>query len=720
MVSTNRNLTWLICPLLMLLTNSNEAVAGGGAGVDIVEVSTKGGAAQIEVTLSCRGRLLDYYPQGETDTLEIRLAGAEQCTSQRSRSGRQLVELPGNRDAAALVSMDYESQQGGDDILRIRFSHAVSTDIQQPADQRLLRITVDTNDLDVTYFLTAPPPRPAPANTNHQGQTAGPGVATGDKPMTELQLASLMGEAEAAIMEENYDRAIQVYTRVLRAQETDYTPEALERLGLARERNSQISQAVTEYRRYLEFYPDHEGADRVRQRLAGLVTANQTPHPGRVVGTKNEPPSHWDVYGGIAQYYRNDTFKLDGQAAINAQSSILTNADLLFHRAGTRFDFSGRVTLGNFWDLLDQGPGSQTRVYQGYLELDDHVAGISGRLGRQTLRNNGVLGRFDGLHLAWEFKPGMQFNLVGGYPVDTTKDGVETDRYFYGAAIDFEEVADLVDLSIFYNRQIIDGLENREAVGAELRYFDNTKSLIALVDYDIGFKKLNNFVLQGNWHVTNGLTLSASADQRTSPFLTARNALIGQSVETIEELLLFYSGDEIREMAENRSGKVTSFHLGASQSLSDRFQLNADATMSEFTGSEAMLSLTGDRDQATQYYFNVNLVGSRLFMEGDTSIFGLRYIDGGSAATSTLYLDSRFPLSRKFQINPRFAMSYRDSNTFGTDAWIALPSLRLLFRISRLYRLDFEAGGQWVNQDSVGYLGDRSSWFIYFGYRADF
>jgi len=100
--------------------------------------------------------------------------------------------------------------------------------------------------------------------------------------------------------------------------------------------------------------------------------------------------------------------------------------------------------------------------------------------------------------MGWEFSPGKRFNLMGGYPVITTADGIETGRHFMGAAIDFEQVADLFDVSFFYNRQKLDGLENREAIGSEFRYFDRSKSLIALIDYDIGFKTLNSLVIQGN------------------------------------------------------------------------------------------------------------------------------------------------------------------------------------------------------------------------------
>jgi hypothetical protein len=122
----------------------------------------------------------------------------------------------------------------------------------------------------------------------------------------------------------------------------------------------------------------------------------------------------------------------------------------------------------------------------------------------------------------------------------------------------------------------------------------------------------------------------------------------------------------------------------------------------------------------TQFYYSLNLVGSRLFMENDTSILGVRVADSDRTATSTFSLDSRFPLSRNFQLNPRLRLMYRNSKMDGPDAWMTFPSLRLMYRIGRRYRLDFEGGGQWVNQKGQEYALDRSSWFVYFGYRADF
>ncbi len=709
---------WLI---IMLVCTSSTVTAAMRSAVDSINVSEIDGGKQVQIVFSCSIRYLDHYPPEKADFLQINLLQTEQCSSLDLPAGRQEIAIPGSA-SAALASVEYELRQGGEAVLLLRFDHSVNARVSQFGDQRKLGIVLVNNQPDDTYL---------PYNSRSSALSAivtrdvtgGPaGVATGDRPLSDTELESLMGQAEAAILEQNYDRSIQINTRILRAEETDHTPQALELLALSRERKGQEAHAVAEYRRYLDHYPDSEGADRVSQRLAGLVTAHKTPKSARADGPVKTKTSPWNTYGGISQYYRQDTFKLDGRESVTAQSSILTNADIIMRRRGKRIDFSFRASLGNLWDLLgeDRGPGSQTRLYQGYAEVIDKVTGLSGRLGRQTLRSSGVLGRFDGLHLGWEFLPGRRLNLMGGYPVATTADGIETGRNFLGAAIDIEQVLDLFDISFFYNVQKYEGLENRKAVGTQFRYFDQSKSLIALVDYDIGFNTLNNLVLTGNWNITNSSTISASVDYRTSPFLTARNALIGQPVSSFDELLLIYSADEIRQLAKDRTGSAKALRLGASHSLSERFQINADFSMTGFEGTVASGGVAEIPDQDTQYYFALNLLGSKLFMDGDSSILGLRYISGMTSSTSTLSLDSRFPLGTKFRLNPRVRVSHRDNKIDGSESWILFPSMRLLYRIGRRYRLDFDAGGVWTKRDTQDAMGDRKSWYLYFGYRADF
>jgi tetratricopeptide (TPR) repeat protein len=540
--------------------------------------------------------------------------------------------------------------------------------------------------------------------------------------LSAIQISQLMDDGRQAIRAGDNDRAVQIYTKVLREPENENTRQAQEYLGLARERNGQNAHAVAEYRRYLMLYPDGEDAARVRQRLAGLTAVNEMREAPFITDTGADDRKRWDSYGGIAQYYRRDVSQFGDQDTVVGQSSLLTDFDFVTRRRGDRIDFSSRATMGNLYDLLSEedGPGSSTRIYQLYVDVVDSQWDLSGRFGRQSMPGSGVLGRFDGAQLGWSFRPDARLNFVTGYPVDSTGDGVNTDRFFYGMSTDFSNLFERLDVSLFFNIQEVDGVQDRQAVGSELRYFDDSRSLIMLVDYDVSYSEMNSFVTLGNWAFPNRLTLNAMIDFRKSPLLTTRNALIGQSVSSIEELLVLFGEDEIRQLAKDRTGDLQTYSLGLSAPLFDRFQLNADATMTNYDGTLASGGVPAIPDVDGTIYYTLTAVGSSLLMEQDTTIFGLGYVDGDSASTTTLTVDSRYPVTRSMRINPRLRVSQRDIERTDSSQWIAAPSLRMLYRFARRYEVELELGGEWSKQQTATDSIDYNSYFIYAGYRADF
>ena len=540
--------------------------------------------------------------------------------------------------------------------------------------------------------------------------------------ITDERLAELMAEGRAALLAGDHNRAIQVYTKVLREPEHPRSRDAQEMLGLARDRNGQQAHAIAEYRRYLLLYPEGEGAARVQQRLAGLTAVKTSPHSPRRTASRSRRESRWELFGGASQYYRRDVNQFDDRDQIVSQSSVLSNFDVVARRLGDRFDFTSRATLGNLYDLLgdDEGPGNSTRIYYLYADLADEHHGLAARLGRQSLHTGGVLGRFDGGYLSWQWRPTTRFNLVSGFPVDTTDDRIDTGRVFYGFSTDLTQVLDLVDLSFFYNTQEVDGIKDREAIGSELRYFDGARSLITTLDYDLAYGEINSIVMLGNWRFENRLTLHAMADFRKSPFLLTRNALIGQPVTTIDDLLLTLKEEEIRELAMDRTGEMQTFALGATFPLFERFQLNADVTMTNYDGTSASGGVAAVPDLDAELYYSLNLIGSSLLKGGDISIFGLRYADATSSSTTTASIDTRYPLTDGLRINPRLQFSYREFDFDQSEQWIATPSLRLLYRFARRYRLEVEVGGEWSDRELAEGSSDYSAYFIYAGYRADF
>lgn len=549
--------------------------------------------------------------------------------------------------------------------------------------------------------------------------TLGAGPVAG--PLTDAQAAELLAQARGAIIDQEYPRAIDLATRVLAGPPRAETAEARELLGLARERSGQVAQAVAEYQRYIADYPDSEGAGRVGQRLAALTTARETPKES-IRGQAVVRDRTWEVYGGISQFYRRDSIDFGGESGSVDQSAVFSDAEVVARHTGERFDFESRASLGYTWDLSggDYDPDNETRIYNLYVDLNDQSLGVSTRLGRQALSNQGVLGRFDGGIVSWQMTPGYRLNVLAGLPVYNPNENVETGRTFYGFSVDALNLLDLFDVNVFVNIQDVDDINDREAAGAEIRYFGGNKSLIASADYDFGYSELNSVAALGNWTFDNSITVNGRFDWRNSPYLTTENALIGQPATSIQDLLLTYTEGEIRQLALDRSGAMQSVALGASRPISERFQISADVTASRYDGTPDSGGVRETPDSGTLIYSYLSLVGTSLVREGDVSILSLRYSDSGSSTSTAMFLDTRFPMSQALRLNPRILVSHRDISVGDATELLVRPGLRVLYRMTRQLRLEFEGGGEFGSRDSGDESNNSTGYYLYMGYTADF
>ena len=99
-------------------------------------------------------------------------------------------------------------------------------------------------------------------------------------------------------------KAIQIFTKMLGMPESAERQEALELLGVARERNGQKAHAKAMYREYLKQYPKSKSAARVKQRLSDLLHGQLKPKPRlKAVKKYSSRKSASRVYGSFAQYY---------------------------------------------------------------------------------------------------------------------------------------------------------------------------------------------------------------------------------------------------------------------------------------------------------------------------------------------------------------------------------------------------------------------------------
>lgn len=537
----------------------------------------------------------------------------------------------------------------------------------------------------------------------------------------DTKLSDLMKEARHLMTAGELSRAVQIYTKVLRQPENQYQPDAQEYLALARERNGQMAHAKAEYQRYLATYPDHEGAARVKQRLAALLSQPTERRTEAVVSdsrsaTRQRRAETWNLRSYISQYYRRDANQLnDGDQIVN-QSALYSDINMDARRRGERFDFSARLTAGYRKDFLDDSKGDEVRVSYAFADLADSNYGLRGRLGRQSRNTGGVLGRFDGFNLSYQATERLRVDAVLGKPVNTTADGIDDARTFYGISSNFGPVVDNLDVGVFFIQQGVEHMTDRQAVGAEMRYFGDGKSLWGLIDYDTSFSEVGSLFLQGSWRLPSELTLTGMFDRRRSPLLSLSNALIGQPVIGFDELLILFTEDEIRQLALDRASSTTTMTFGASRPLTPKLQINVNASQSTIESTPESGGVFST-PESTYTYVSTDLVGSSLIKEGDVSLLGFRYSDSENTSVYSINLDTRFPFGRGLRFNPRVRVDYREIKSDLSTQWIYTPGIRIQYRKDRRFRIEFEAGMQFSSRDMTGLSEDRESYFVNLGYQ---
>lgn len=536
----------------------------------------------------------------------------------------------------------------------------------------------------------------------------------------------LMEEARSTMVSGDRSRAIQIYTKVLQLPKHPRQAQAQEYLALAREKNGQSAHAKAEYQRYLSLYPDGDGATRVSQRLAVLLAGNRQTNTGVAASrspreARKSKANDWRLQTYFSQYYRRDVNQQTDRDEIVSQSALYSDVNFDARRRGERFDFSSRVTAGYRNDFLgeDFGSGNDTRVSYAYADLADAVTGLRGRVGRQSRNSGGVLGRFDGVNIGYQASERVLLNTVVGKPAYSSSDGIDSERTFAGASIDYGPLWDGLELGLFFVQQEIDGISDRQAVGGEFRYFRTNQSFWGLVDYDTQYNELGSAFVQASWRIASRLTVNGSFDRRHSPFLSAGNAIIGQPVFNFSELKDIFSEEEIRELGFDRSPLSTSYSMGLSYTLSPRLQINADANQTSVDATPTSGGIFAT--PATRYrYFATSVVASSLFREGDVAVIGVRHSDSDTSKVMTLTVDSRYPFSRSLRINPRLRVDRRERVGDINYEWIYTPGVRVQYRRGQKFRLELELGKQFTQRDSEIVNLDRESYFINVGYQAFF
>lgn len=543
-------------------------------------------------------------------------------------------------------------------------------------------------------------------------------------------IATLVAKAREEMTAGNIDRAIQLLTKATSLPESSSSPEARELLGVAREKNGQLAHAKAEYEEYLRRYPDSDGAARVRQRLAALLSNGKEGPPELREGAS--PIGKWvsRLTASLSQYYQRDESTVtleqpdivpDPDKQVN-RNALVSGADVTASVSNDRFDTTLRFSGSHTKDFEDGG-GDFGAVSALYLEFADNVSNLTARLGRQTRSTGGVLGRFDGALLSLDANDNIRINAVGGAPVIRSRDlFVDEHRRFIGASVDFNDVIDGFDATAFYIRQKIDDLVDREAAGVELRYVDQYKSAYALVDYDVFYDTLNMALFNGTLRLKDNTNFNISFDYRYAPTLMTLDALQGQGVETIDELraVFGFTDDEIHYLAEERAARTTSGSFTVSHPLSEKLQLNLGATFTNMAPTIDAGGVAGQPGTGVEAFYSAQVLATSLFKEGDLASVGIRFDDMATARRYVIDVNARYPVTRRFRLNPRMRYAYRDSILADQVQSTFKPSIRLNYIPARLFQLELEGGGEFTTTKSMLDVETVRGYYVIAGYRLDF
>lgn len=543
---------------------------------------------------------------------------------------------------------------------------------------------------------------------------------------------SIIEQARNAMTAQDYSRVVQLTTYLLNTPGATSKKEALELLGLARERKKQFAHAKAEYEKYLSLYPDGEDATRVRQRLSGLLTAYEPVQVAQQEKTKQKKakkPAEWRHIGSLSQFYYRNQISDENDTNLVSNSLLISTLDTTSRLRSDDYNHRVQLTADNQYSFIDGE--SRSRFSNLYYEIVDRTVRNSFRIGRQSYDSSGVFGRFDGVVGGLEMGKLVTLGAAAGSIIDGD-DIFQLDQHkkFVSGNFNIGTIANKWDFNVYAISQLVDDITDRKAIGTEIRYFEPSFNVFSLIDYDMYFNTLNTLIFNSNWVFPDTSTIFANVDIRKSPYISTSNALIGQPERSIAELLNIYSQEEIKQLAIDRTAQVQTYTFGGTLALNSiakdygEYRLSLDTTITNTSGTpESGTNPVVPATEATgnQYFLNTQLIGSSIFTRGDTSILFFRTGFSKDAQDYTFGLNSRFPLYKVWRINPIIQYNNANNKRNNSTRTLTRMVLRVENRFQRNILFESELGLDYEsNTDANGIVQKSDILFFHLGYRIDF
>lgn len=744
-----RSLAFVLASTTLLALHSVSAEPVVDQALSDAQIAVEKGCAILKVTFNIRIRYASHFPLDRGDELRITVNPIDRNQVAALQALRREAATVPNGKQNGIKAIDLETQNPTGPVLRILFDRPMAYQVAPNSDSQSIVVAIAGAKPSAKCRPIFPSSAGFPTPPFRDGVTA---VRSMDRPVGKMSDADLrnaaasMDESRAALRKNNFVGAIQLLTKVLKYPENQYSAEAQELLGVARQKSGQIAAARAEYEDYLRRYPNGEQSDRVRQRLAGIVTASGDPGEllrapsGQLAGM---PPTDrfalsrettWTLVGSASVFYiRDDSFNAVRDPSVapdpNAdpdshrvhQNEMLSSLDLT--AAWNNDQTKGRIRFSGSEEHLFDSNSNLAGVAALFVDTTVKEWSLRSVFGRQTLNTDGVLGRFDGVLLSWQPLTMLRLDVVTGSPAVSRFDlPFKDDKYFYGVGVGLGPFNGF-ETTLYAIEQRDRWLVDREAVGADFRYFDDTKFAFGNVDYDVHFQRLNAAIFSGSWILPDKSTIYGGADYRRTPYLSTWNALLNQPFATLYDLLKAQTNEPLQQLALAQTPIYKSAMLGFSHPLTDKFQVSADATVVNLTQPIVPIGLDPSLaalPAGNEYYYATQLIANNLVKDGDMYIAALRY---SQLETSNLYLldfNFRFPMTPEWRISPRLRLGYTQGRGTDLTEYTVLPSLLVDYYWTKDLSFEAELGVQWTSTSQFGVRSRDTELMATVGLRYDF
>jgi tetratricopeptide (TPR) repeat protein len=715
-------------------------------------VTASGNCSVLRVNFNWRVRYTGHFPPDRGSQLRISLQLVDRDAVVDGRlTPREGVRVD-NGAAAGIVAVDLALDQSIGPVLEIRFARPTAYQVVQSGSFEQVAVAISKNGSAATCKVSGVGKSglPSGAGPDKLGADVGksvrsaPARAGGVSESDAKAIDASMDEARAAIKKSNFAEAADLLKKVLKYPENKSSAEAQELLGVVRLKAGQRTAARAEFEDYLRRYPDGEGAERVRQRLAALLTAegaapeklrgsiDVSPGAGEPKKTGSTGETRWSVSGSVSGFYiTNDSAttakdlstapnpNADPDAHRSHLNTLLANYDMFGTadndqiKAKFKLAFTQEHQLDNRTDKYGVSTASVDYTLKEY--------DVTARVGRQSRNTGGVIGRFDGAVVSWQQSPDLRFNVLAGSPNWSRFDApFANGKSLYGTSVDFGKWFGVLETSLFaieqYDRDIID----RRAVGAEFRYFDRNKSALGTLDYDVHFNRLNAAIFSGTYTLEDKSVINTALDYRKVPYLSTWNALQGQPFLTLYDMMKFNTAEEVRQFAIDRTPTFESAMVSYSRPLSETYQIGADATVTNLSGTMPSGGVDGTPASGLEYYVSTQLTGTGIFKPGDLLMGAVRYASLSDSKIYVLDLNTRYPVTPDLSVSPRLRLGYRRG--VGTDLReiTVLPSFLVNYIWWKGVSLEAEIGTKYLESTLSGVKSTTKDLFATLGIRKDF